>query len=410
MAKFNMNDLLNRQSKNENRKDGGFEITTIPLDRIDPSSANLYGIREIEELAASIESMGLLHNLVVRRKEGGRYEIISGERRYRACKLLRDGGNKSFETIPAKVEDAQSDALAELKLIFANATARELTDYEKTVQAQRMKELFRQLRAEGYEIRGRLREIVADVLDVSPAQVGRLESVSERLIPEFKEELKGGNIGITTAYDASTLPEDQQRQTLEAYRQQGAEAVKQAVRRKSCRERVEETFSKRVCSFGGTCGNAAGIAAHVKNGNLEGCAGCCQCCLSAKDGFCAFVCEAVKKGKEAPRGEEGGAGRSQCQTKDEGPEAKAAWPQSAEGEEGRTVSGNAGQSQPERAAFVITPEVPSGRTSAMKRAAQQLRTVAERIPYDASCETEDGEEINMRRVCLHAATLLDGKA
>ena len=78
MAKFNMNDLLNRQSKNENGKDGGFEITTIPLDRIDPSSANLYGIREIEELAASIESMGLLHNLVVRRKEGGRYEIISG--------------------------------------------------------------------------------------------------------------------------------------------------------------------------------------------------------------------------------------------------------------------------------------------------------------------------------------------
>ena len=163
---------------------------------------------------------------------------------------------------------------------------------------------------------------------------------------------------------------------------------------------MEEAFSKRVCSFGGTCGNAAGIAAHVKNGNLEGCAGCCQCCISAKDSSCAFVCEAVKKQKEAPRGEDGGAG----------PEAKAAWPQSAEGEEGRTVSGNAGQSQPERAAFVITPEVPSGRTSAMKRAAQQLRTVAERIPYDASCETEDGEEINMRRVCLHAATLLDGKA
>ena len=173
---------------------------------------------------------------------------------------------------------------------------------------------------------------------------------------------------------------------------------------------MEEAFSKRGCSFGGTCGNAAGIAAHVKNGNLEGCAGCCQCCISAKDGSCSFVCEAVKKQKEAPRGEDGGAGRSQCPTKDEGPETKAAWPQPAEGEEGGTISGNAGQAQPERAAFVITPEVPFGRTSAMKRAAQQLRAVAERIPYDASCETEDGEEINMRRVCLHAATLLDGKA
>ena len=37
------------------------------------------------------------------------------------------------------------------KLIFANATARELTDYEKTEQARRMKELFRKLREEGHK-------------------------------------------------------------------------------------------------------------------------------------------------------------------------------------------------------------------------------------------------------------------
>ena len=184
-AKFNINDLLNNQSKGSKAEEAkqaeAFRIVNIPLDKLVPSSANLYGIREVEELAASIESMGLLHNLVVRELDGGRYEIISGERRYHACKLLYEGGNADYVALPCKVEGESSEAIAELKLIFANATARELTDYEKVEQAARMKELFKQLKAEGYEVKGRLREVVAGVLDVSPAQVGRLESVAEKL-------------------------------------------------------------------------------------------------------------------------------------------------------------------------------------------------------------------------------------
>ena len=66
------------------------------------------------------------------------------------------------------------------------------------------------------------------MLDVSPTQVARMESVSARLIPELTEEFRAGSIGISDAYDASTLPQEQQREVLEEYKHEGAEAIKKA--------------------------------------------------------------------------------------------------------------------------------------------------------------------------------------
>lgn len=151
MAKgFSLSELMNAQSRPEKRSQR-FEAKEIPIGLLKPSARYVYGIRDIAELAASIESMGLMHDLLVKPMDAeGRYEIISGERRYRACKLLHEADAAKFATIPCKVAEVESDTLAELRLLYANATARELTDYEKTYQAGRIKELLRQLRAEGY--------------------------------------------------------------------------------------------------------------------------------------------------------------------------------------------------------------------------------------------------------------------
>ena len=172
--------------------------------------------------------LGLLHNLDVKEAdETGYYEIISGERRYQACKLLYESGNQEFKTLPCKVEAlTENKAISELKLLYANAAARELTDYEKTYQAGRIKEILQALKKDGYKFQGRMREIVADMLDVSPAQMGRMESINKNLSPEFKEEFKAGNIGITTAYELSGQSEAEQTATLEAYKAEGAEALK----------------------------------------------------------------------------------------------------------------------------------------------------------------------------------------
>jgi len=101
--KFSMSDLLNGQSigAGASANSPPFIVRQIPLEQIRPSAPNKYGIRDIEELAMAIEAVGLMHNIVVR--ETGKpevYELISGERRYRAFQMLREGGNEEYATIP----------------------------------------------------------------------------------------------------------------------------------------------------------------------------------------------------------------------------------------------------------------------------------------------------------------------
>ena len=229
--KFSMSDLLNGQSIGTGAATNGqpFIIRQIPLEQIRRSEKNKYGIRDIEELATAIEAVGLMHNIVVRETgEPEVFELISGERRYRAFQLLRDGGNEEYATIPCKVEVQDDDELSELSLLFANSTAREHNDFEKTYQAMRIKELLQSLKVKGHKFKGRLRDIVADMLDVSGSQVSRMEKIHGNLIPGFMEEFKEEEIGISTAYDLSLLPKDEQVQVLEVYKETGVDAIKEA--------------------------------------------------------------------------------------------------------------------------------------------------------------------------------------
>lgn len=228
---IDLGDILNDASfaAEKPETETGFSIQHIDLDSIRPSDKNRYGIRDIEELAAAIEDVGLMHNIVVRETaEAGAYEIISGERRYRAFQMLRDGGKAAYASIPCKVEADNDDAMSELRLLYANSTARELTDYEKTYQAMRTKELLQDLKAQGKKINGRIRDIVAETFNVSGSQISRMEKIHGNLIPEFTDEFKDENIGISAAYDLSLLPQDEQEAALDDYKETGAEAIRAA--------------------------------------------------------------------------------------------------------------------------------------------------------------------------------------
>ncbi len=324
MAKgFSLSELMNAQSKPEKQAQR-FVTKDIPIELLKPSAKNVYGIRDMEELAASIESMGLMHNLLVKPLDAeGRYEIISGERRYRACMMLHEADPARFATVPCKVTEAEGDALGELRLIYANATARELTDYEKTYQAGRIKELFRQLRAEGYSFQGRMRDIVAEMLSVSPTQMARMESINERLSDGFKQAFASGAIGISTAYDASTLPKAKQAEVLDAHRAGQPDAVKRAVQEARARK-----LERPVVQYA------------------------------------------------PPRAEDL---QAPVQLPDNTPMP------------GRPVP-----------ASILHSE----RMAEAKRLARQLRKASTGIPFDAVCD-DDGDEINIRATCLHAARLLD---
>jgi ParB family chromosome partitioning protein len=234
--KFSIKDLMNEESKSGTVTH--FEILNIPIEKIKPSELNKYGIRDIEELAASIEEMGLLHNLVVKPiNDSGLYELISGERRYRACELLFENGNEQYKYLPCKIEKAASDAITELKLIHANALSRVLNDAEKIYQAGRINEILYKLKEEGYEFTGRMRAIVAQILDVSDAQAGRMIKMDKDLTDKVKEEIKAGNIGITAAYEMSSLSENEQLDALKELKQTGEINV-QAHKRKCTTQNV----------------------------------------------------------------------------------------------------------------------------------------------------------------------------
>ena len=208
LAKFSVTDLMNDKTIAGNGEDKvTFKIDFIPLNKLTPSEMNKYNVADVAELKASIELMGLMQNLTVRRAHvTDTYEIISGHRRFKALQELYDDDY----AVPCNVVKTADDLEAELRLIFANSTNRELNDYERTYQAGRLKELLTQYEQNGIKVTGRKREVVAELLRVSPAQIGRMESINKNLSADFTEAFRTGEIGITEAYELSTKPEEEQ--------------------------------------------------------------------------------------------------------------------------------------------------------------------------------------------------------
>lgn len=226
MSKFNMMELLNNSSKDAEvkKKDKNVKFKTILVDVNDlvPSDDNFYSIDEegISELKNSIEVFGLQQNLVVKKIENDKYEIIAGHRRYLALKKLTEEGKEQFKYAPCKVEAEEEDIRSKLLLLITNSTARQLTDWEKTQQAEKLKELLTEYKKQE-KLPGRVREIVADILNVATSKVARMESISKNLSKNLKEEFKDNNINISTAYEASKLPEDKQKEVYEELKDKG---------------------------------------------------------------------------------------------------------------------------------------------------------------------------------------------
>ena len=137
---------------------GKQQIRYIPLELIDPDPDNFYTMEGLEELAGSIEMLGLQQPLLVRPGENGHYITISGHRRRAAIQLISEGGSGQFaEGVPCIVDESPaSDALRELKLIMANADTRKMNSADQGKQAERIEDLLRELVDEGYEFPGRL--------------------------------------------------------------------------------------------------------------------------------------------------------------------------------------------------------------------------------------------------------------
>ena len=85
----------------------------------------------LEELTDSIKTLGLIQPITVRRKEEGRYQIISGERRFRACRLA------GMDMIPAYIREANDQGMLEMAIV-ENIQRENLDPIEVAMSYQRL--------------------------------------------------------------------------------------------------------------------------------------------------------------------------------------------------------------------------------------------------------------------------------
>lgn len=179
-------------------------IEYLPLDQIDPDPDNFYSLEGIEDLAENIELVGLLDPIRVRH-DGARYVVVSGHRRRAACMMIRDGGNPMFDKgVPCIVERGSADDdWRRLRLIFANSHTRVLSPAEISRQADEVLKLLTKLKASGVELPGRMREHVAEALNVSSSKLGRVQAIRRNLVPELLAMYDAGRINEAVAYRIS---------------------------------------------------------------------------------------------------------------------------------------------------------------------------------------------------------------
>ncbi len=149
-------------------------LRQIRISEISPSSfqpRQRFSDEALEELKESIRVHGLIQPLVVRGMEDGGYELIAGERRYRACKLL------GLKDVPAVVRSADNRTVLEMALI-ENLQREDLNPVEEAKAYMRLAREFNLKQEEIAQKVGKNRTTVANairLLDLDPAVQSLLE-------------------------------------------------------------------------------------------------------------------------------------------------------------------------------------------------------------------------------------------
>lgn len=216
MAEFDLASILKDVSKLDTglKPNGREQIEYIDIGQIDADPNNFYALDGIEELASNIELLGLQQPLRVRAEEDkpGRVMIVSGHRRRAAMELLASEGKEQFAEVPCIIEHAAgSTALQELRLIYANSDTRKMSSADISKQAERVEALLYQLKEEGMEFPGRMRDHVAEACKLSKSKLARLKVIRENLDKGFKKLYEKNKLAESTAYALAQQPVEIQR-------------------------------------------------------------------------------------------------------------------------------------------------------------------------------------------------------
>jgi ParB family chromosome partitioning protein len=163
-------------------------VRVLPLDRIEPNPDQPrmeFDGSALEELAASIREHGVLQPILVRPIGPNRYQLVAGERRWRASRIA------AVDTIPALIEELDDDTALEISII-ENLQREDLSPLDEAVMYDRM------IRDHGYSVRRLAQKLGKDKgylenrlrLADAPAEIKQLVSVRKDTLSHAYELLK----------------------------------------------------------------------------------------------------------------------------------------------------------------------------------------------------------------------------
>ena len=213
-----LDELFSTQEERDDAKLS--KIRDIPLELIDDFPDHPFKVRDDEDMIQLVESVkerGVITPATVRQKEDGRYELISGHRRKRACELA------GFEALRCEVVDLDRDA-ATVLMVESNYQRSQILPSEKAfAYKMRLEAMNRQAgrpRKENptpvvSDLDGqRTNEILGNEVGESREQIRRYIRLTN-LVPELLDLVDEGKIKMRPAVELSYLDEGNQRAVVD---------------------------------------------------------------------------------------------------------------------------------------------------------------------------------------------------
>lgn len=178
---------------------GSMQVEMLPISYImpNPNNQKIYIVGDVERLKDDIRANGVRQPLEVIQWANG-YKLIGGERRLTACKQLAAEGDERFSTVPCIIVESKGELEDKISLITANATARDLTDWERVAQYEALKEALTKKKQAG-QLEGKVRDELCKILGISTGAAARLNIVASTENETIKERLRAGEIGFMQA-------------------------------------------------------------------------------------------------------------------------------------------------------------------------------------------------------------------
>lgn len=190
------------------------KVIEVALERLKPSKDNFYQMTDIDELKENIKEFGLIEPIVAMETENDDYEIISGHRRCEAFRQLAEE-NEEYKKISCRIIAQIPELKKKILLVSANKQTRDKTDWEITIEINKMKEYL-----EAYKkdtgVKMSPRQKIGEMTGRSKTDIGRHITIYNKLSPEMMERYKQGDLKVTAAEYAAGFSMSVQNDIAEA--------------------------------------------------------------------------------------------------------------------------------------------------------------------------------------------------